>query len=78
MGRNNNARLLDFDLGYPRGLPGRHVVERRNRAGHPRPKLQDTVSGLVSRWAAAEITLVGKLVPIVDELAQKEAIPTPY
>jgi len=31
----------------------------------------------VSRWAAAEITLAGKLVPIVDELAQKQAIPNP-
>jgi hypothetical protein len=72
-----NARLLDFDLGYPRGLPDCHVVERRNGAGHPRRKLQNTISGLVSRWAAAEITLAGKLVPIVDELAQKQAIPNP-
>jgi hypothetical protein len=38
---------------------------------------KNTVSDLVSRWAVAEIKLAGKLAPIVDELAQQEAIPNP-
>jgi hypothetical protein len=38
---------------------------------------KNTISGLVSRWATAEIRLAGKLVPIVDELKQLQAIPSP-
>src|SRR5262249_18926363 len=33
--------------------------------------------GLVSRWAAAEITLSGKLVPVLDELEKKRTISNP-
>ena len=38
---------------------------------------KNTINGLVSRWATAEIALAGKLVPILDELAQKKAISSP-
>jgi hypothetical protein len=38
---------------------------------------KNTVSSLVGRWAAAEIALASKLGPILDELAQKQAIPSP-
>ena len=38
---------------------------------------KNTISGLVSRWATAEIALAGKLSPILDELAQKKAISNP-
>jgi hypothetical protein len=38
---------------------------------------KNTVNGLVGRWAAAEIALASKLGPILDELAQKQAIPDP-
>ena len=38
---------------------------------------KNTVSNLVSQWAVAEIKLTGKLAPIVEKLAQKEAIPDP-
>jgi hypothetical protein len=38
---------------------------------------KNTVSNLVSQWAVAEIKLAGKLAPIVEKLAQKEAIPDP-
>jgi hypothetical protein len=37
---------------------------------------KNTVSSLVGRWAAAEIALASKLGPILDELAQKQAIPS--
>jgi hypothetical protein len=40
-------------------------------------RYQNTVEGLVSRWAAAEITLEGKLVPVLQELEQKRAISSP-
>ena len=36
-----------------------------------------TVDKLVSRWAAAEITLSGKLVPVLEELDKKRAISSP-
>jgi hypothetical protein len=38
---------------------------------------QNTVNGLVSRWAAAEITLQGKLVPVLTELEEKQRMQTP-
>jgi len=38
---------------------------------------KNTISNLVSRWAAAEIALASKLVPIIDELHQKRAISNP-
>lgn len=38
---------------------------------------KSTVDTLVSRWAAAESSLAGRLVPIVDELAQKTALANP-
>jgi hypothetical protein len=38
---------------------------------------QNTINGLVSQWAAAEITLAGKLVPVVKELEEKQSISSP-
>jgi hypothetical protein len=38
---------------------------------------QNTVNSLVSRWAAAVITLDGKLMPVLQELEQKQALSTP-
>lgn len=38
---------------------------------------QNTVNRLVSEWAAAEISLAGKLVPVLQELETKRAIPNP-
>ena len=38
---------------------------------------QNTVNSLVSRWAAAEITLEGKLVPVLKEIEEKRAISNP-
>jgi hypothetical protein len=38
---------------------------------------KNTISTLVGRWAAAEIALASKLGPILDELAQMRAIPSP-
>jgi hypothetical protein len=38
---------------------------------------QKTVEGLVSNWAAAVITLESKLVPVLNELEQKQAIQNP-
>jgi hypothetical protein len=38
---------------------------------------QNTVNSLVSRWAAAEITLEGKLVPVLKEIEQKQAVSNP-
>jgi hypothetical protein len=38
---------------------------------------QNTVDRLVSEWAAAEITLEGKLVPVLKELEEKQAISDP-
>ncbi len=38
---------------------------------------QNTVNSLVSRWAAAVITLDGKLFPVLQELEQKQAISNP-
>jgi len=38
---------------------------------------KNTIGTLVGRWAAAEIALASKLAPILDELAQKQAIPSP-
>jgi hypothetical protein len=38
---------------------------------------QNTVNSLVSRWAAAEITLEGKLVPVLKEIEQNQAISNP-
>ena len=38
---------------------------------------QNAVNTLVSRWAAAEIVLEGKLVPILQELEQKATISNP-
>ena len=40
-------------------------------------RYQNTIDGLVSKWAAAEITLEGKLVPVLKELDEKRAIQTP-
>lgn len=36
-----------------------------------------TIDKLVSRWAAAEITLSGKLVPVLEELDKKRALSSP-
>jgi hypothetical protein len=38
---------------------------------------KNTVDGLVSRWAAAEISLAGKLAPVLDELSQKKKASDP-
>lgn len=38
---------------------------------------KNAISTLVGRWAAAEIALASKLGPILDELAQMRAIPSP-
>jgi hypothetical protein len=38
---------------------------------------QNTVGGLVSRWAAAVITLNGQLAPVLKELEEKQANPDP-
>ena len=38
---------------------------------------QNTVNGLVSRWAAAEITLQGKLAPVLKELEESRQTGTP-
>jgi hypothetical protein len=40
-------------------------------------RYQNTVSALVSKWAAAEITLEGKLVPVLAEIEKKQAISNP-
>jgi hypothetical protein len=38
---------------------------------------QNTMNSLVSRWAAAEITLEGKLFPVLQEIEGKQAISNP-
>jgi hypothetical protein len=38
---------------------------------------KNTVDALVSHWATAEISLAEKLAPILDELAQKQALSNP-
>jgi hypothetical protein len=38
---------------------------------------QNAVSGLVSRWAADEITLEGQLFPVLKEVEETQAIPNP-
>jgi hypothetical protein len=38
---------------------------------------QNTVNRMVSEWASAEITLEGKLLPVLKELEEKQAISNP-
>lgn len=55
-------------------------------AGHAAPanaqdyrivSYQNSMNRLVSEWAAAEIALEGKLMPVLEELEKKQAIPSP-
>ncbi|HEY1796782.1 MAG TPA: hypothetical protein VGG57_11760, partial [Stellaceae bacterium] len=38
---------------------------------------QNSMNRLVSEWAAAEITLAGKIMPVLQELEQKQGISSP-
>jgi hypothetical protein len=38
---------------------------------------KNTIDTLVSRWATAEIALAGKLAPVLDKLAKKQALSDP-
>src|SRR5580692_5732951 len=78
---------------FPRATPMRRIPASISAiitvcwiAAHAAPALaqdyrivsyQNTMNSLVSRWAAAEITLEGKLFPVLQEIEGKQAISNP-